>query len=130
MAIRKLVIIIAMLASLVGASVAQAQEGDAAFGTPGDAVYCNWDGSNYLGCWTPNDGFSIWMNSYGRVHKSYQRANRNFLPDSIEHYLAFGRNWRDGRGRFYCRSRKSGLTCTNARGHGWWLGRYVGYRVF
>jgi hypothetical protein len=40
--------------------------------------------------------------------------------------------WRSppSHGRFVCNSRSSGLTCQNARGHGWWLGRYVGYRVF
>jgi hypothetical protein len=121
--------VIAVVTSLAGATAASAQEGDATFGTPGDAVYCNSSGS-YLGCWTPNDGFSVWMTSYGRVHKSYSKANRDFIPYTTRYDLRFGRRWRDGHGRFVCNSRSSGLTCQNARGHGWWLGRYVGYRVF
>lgn len=35
--------------------------------------------------------------------------------------LAYGQRWR--RGGFTCRSRVSGLTCTNRDGHGWFLSR-------
>jgi hypothetical protein len=124
--VRKLIIITVTMASLAGASVAQAQA-EATFGTPGDAVYCNYYGPLY--CWTPNDGFSVYMTSYGRVHKTYSRANRDYVDDFAP-LLRFGHSWRDRHGRFVCKSRSTGLTCTNARGHGWWLGRYVGYRVF
>jgi len=39
----------------------------------------------------------------------------------VYHVLAYGRTWRY-RG-FTCRSRVTGLTCTNARGHGLFLSR-------
>ncbi len=29
-----------------------------------------------------------------------------------------------------CSSRSNGLTCKNGIGHGWWLGRCKGYRIF
>jgi hypothetical protein len=42
--------------------------------------------------------------------------------------------WGKGRGRglvlFRCESRKSGLTCRSRSGHGFWLGRERGHRVF
>ena len=31
---------------------------------------------------------------------------------------------------FICTSRRTGLTCSNRDRHGFWLGRYRGYRVF
>jgi len=31
---------------------------------------------------------------------------------------------------FWCTSRRTGLLCWNRVGHGWWLGRYRGYRTF
>lgn len=40
------------------------------------------------------------------------------------------RSFGSGRLVFRCVSRRTGLTCTNARGHGWWIGRYHGYRLF
>jgi len=51
--------------------------------------------------------------------------------------LRFGQNWtwsfdRRGFGTLYysCSSRTNGLTCNNQAGHGWWLGRFKGYRIF
>ena len=41
--------------------------------------------------------------------------------------LAYGRTWRSH--RFTCRSRRTGLTCTNAGGHGLFLSR-ESYRLF
>jgi hypothetical protein len=121
-----LTLLAAVALTLALASDAYAQA-DATFGTPGDAVYCNYYGPLY--CWTPNDGFSVYMTSYGRASKRYVKGNRDYVDDFAP-ILRFGHFWRDGRGRFRCDSRKSGLTCRNARGHGWWLGRYVGYRLF
>jgi hypothetical protein len=122
---RKAVFMVTALA-LALPSAARAQA-DATFGTPGDAVYCNYYGPLY--CWTPNDGFSVYTTAYGRVKKRYARENHDYV-DNRAPLLRFGYRWRDGRGRFSCVSRSTGLTCRNARGHGWWLGRYVGYRTF
>jgi hypothetical protein len=51
--------------------------------------------------------------------------------------LKFGADWtccfdRRGFGAAYytCMSRSNGLTCKNRSGHGWWLGRFKGYRIF
>jgi hypothetical protein len=43
--------------------------------------------------------------------------------------LLVGQTWSEGRD-FRCRHRRSGLTCRNASGHGWWLGRPSAYRLF
>jgi hypothetical protein len=73
---------LAMLTAVVVAAVpatANAQA-EATFGTPGDAVECNWYGSGLI-CWTPNDGFTVSMSSYGRVSKSYRRDHRGYITD-------------------------------------------------
>ena len=101
-----------------------AQEG-AVFRTPGEAAYCN-DYSGLI-CWTPNDGFTVHMTKRGRAHKSYRKDHRGYV-DNLAPVLRFGQKKRLG--GFVCKSRASGLTCTNRRGHGWRLGRYVGYRLF
>ena len=51
--------------------------------------------------------------------------------------LRFGQQWSfgpDASGvgpiNYRCWSRRTGLTCRNRQGHGWWLGRYRGYRLF
>ena len=41
--------------------------------------------------------------------------------------LAYGRTWHSG--AYTCRSRVTGLTCTNRAGHGLFLSR-LSYRVF
>jgi hypothetical protein len=89
-----------------------------------------------LVCWTPNDGFTVEMTRFGSPTKSYLSAhagyNDRFFAKTLLHY---GQTWRfDLFGyepiAFTCTSRSTGLTCTNRAGHGWWLGRYVGYRLF
>ena len=126
------------------------------FRTPGQAAYCylsegNLEPSNpVLGCWTPNDGFTV-----GVAHdetlpsgrrKAYVPANKKRTPSGYR-LLRFGQTFRwrctkvttglaencstkEGRTVFRCVSRRTGLTCTNRQGHGFWIGRYVGYRVF
>jgi len=103
--------------------------GYAAFRTPGEAAYCGTDEylGNHLICWTPNDGFTVSMGLRGKPSKQYVTGNRGLVQNRAR-VLRFGRVWRAG--SFVCRSRSSGLTCVNRRGHGWWLGRYVGYRLF
>ena len=102
----------------------------AAFRTPGRAAYCGLtegEGPPHLICWTPNDGFSIGMGPRSRPTHSYNprdRGNYEYTP----RVLRFGQTWAVF--AYRCRSRATGLTCTNRAGHGWWLGRYRGYRVF
>src|SRR4051812_1129352 len=103
---RKVILTITALIALGVPATASAQA-NATFATPGDAVYCNYYGPLY--CWTPNDGFSVYMTSYGRVTKPYARENRNYVDDFAP-VLRFGHRWRDGRGRFTCVSRSTGLT--------------------
>lgn len=123
---------IALIVLVVCASLAVAAPeafSYAEFRTPGEAAYCGrGDGADItLLCWTPNDGFTVTMGVRERPRKSYLQDNRGYVENQAR-ILGFGRAWRGG--SFVCRSRASGLTCTNRRGHGWWLGRYVGYRLF
>ena len=123
---RALTVTLAVLAltACTGAATADAQEG-AQFATPGQAAYCN--AYSGLICWTPNDGFTVNMGPGSYPTKVYRRDHRGYI-DSSAPILRFGRAVRLG--AYVCVSRRSGLTCTNRRGHGWWLGRYVGYRIF
>jgi hypothetical protein len=100
------------------------------FRTPKGVAYCgvsHGESPHALICWTPKDGFTLDMGARGFPRKRYVRANRGF-HDYVGRTLRFGRRWA-GAG-FYCVSRRTGLTCTNRAGHGWWLGRYRGYRLF
>ena len=123
---RHTVLLTAILGSLLtSAPSALAQEG-AVFRTPGEAAYCN-DYSGELICWTPNDGFTVHMTVRGLSHKSYRKDHRGYVDNSAP-VLRFGQTRRLG--SFVCKSRLTGLDCTNRRGHGWHLGRYVGYRLY
>jgi hypothetical protein len=122
---RGTLLLTAILGSLATAPSALAQEG-AVFRTPGEAAYCN-DFSGELICWTPNDGFTVHMTVRGRPFKSYRKDHRGYVDNSAP-VLRFGRTQRLG--GFVCTSRSTGLNCTNRRGHGWHLGRYVGYRLY
>jgi hypothetical protein len=89
-----------------------------------------------LVCWTPNDGFTVEMTRYGRPSKRYVGSNQGYRDRFFaKRLLHYGQTWRfDLFGyepvNFTCTSRSTGLTCTNLSGHGWWLGRYRGYRLF
>lgn len=100
------------------------------FKTPGGATYCGISHGKppfHLICWTPNDGFTVYMGARGRARKYYNRANRGY-HDAVGRTLRFGQRWASV--GFYCVSRRTGLTCTNRVRHGCWLGRYRGYRLF
>lgn len=105
------------------------------FGTPNNAVYCGMGpdsphrySQEYIHCYTPNDGFDVWVGRTGRVTASYVRAERGQYVHPYKR-LAFGQSVSLLPG-FHCTSRSSGLTCTSPAGHGWWLGRFKGYRIF
>lgn len=129
------------------------------FGTPGKAAYCYTDYAGYednrakLFCWTPNDGWWASIEWNGRRART---GTYDTLPQIVHgmtklkgyapqaRLLGFGRHWRlrcddpgafktcDGRGvtAFTCASTRNGLTCRNAAGHGFWIGRFRGYRLF
>jgi hypothetical protein len=106
-------------------------------------------------CWTPDDGFGVEIGWRGRrafvsFHDHPPRFGEDF--GDLRGYgprarvLRYGQSWilgcrsppdvatcksyGAGVTTFRCRSRSTGLTCTNHAGHGWWLGRYRGYRLF
>ena len=109
------------------------------FHTPAWAAQCVVDvradaSRNTLTCWTPNDGFYVRVTPQGRVAKGYARRYRG-LRDTYwaDGLLSYGENWKHispGFFQFACQSRRNGLTCTNHEGHGWWLGRSRGYRIY
>jgi len=112
----------------------------AGFHTPAWAAQCVvaenvLGGSSPLYCWTPNDGFTVRMYPGGKVTKSYEKANvgsnDRFFAKRL---VGFGQHWAFRIayvGSVYrCSSKATGLTCWNQAGHGWWLGRYRGYRIF
>jgi hypothetical protein len=87
-----------------------------------------------LTCWTPNDGFYVRMTGQSRVKKGYAKnfKGRNDKDWAIG-LMSFGekfRFWSPGFFQYECVSRKTGLTCRNHDGYGWWIGRYKGYRIF
>jgi hypothetical protein len=106
--------------------------GAASFRTPGRAAYCGLTEGEHPGgliCWTPSDGFSIGMGAAtSRPDHAYNPVDRGYHEDAAP-VLGFGKSWRF-HSVFRCTSRSTGLTCTNRAGHGWWLGRHEGYRVF
>jgi hypothetical protein len=108
-----------------------------------------------LFCWRPRDGWGVEIASNARrahaaFHNHPPRTGedfgdlRGYVPRA--RVLSFGRRWLylcanpavrttchvGGRGviAFTCVSSPAGLTCTNAAGHGWWIGRSRGHRVF
>jgi hypothetical protein len=104
------------------------------FGTPDDAAYCGMgpdsphqSSQEYIHCFTPDDGFSVSMGKLSRPQKAYYADYKGQYVHPYKR-LGFGQTWRwHG---FSCTSRATGLTCTNPGGHGWWLGRFRGYRLF
>ena len=105
--------------------------GIAAFRTPDKAAYCGLtenEGPPYLICWTPNDGFTVYMSASGRTHKRYDPHNRGWFDPAPGQVLGFGQSWHWH--SYSCQSARSGLTCRNRAAHGWWLGRFRGYRIF
>jgi hypothetical protein len=136
---------------ITAADAALAREPGADFHTPGHAVLCgrvvDITGDNpayvpWLFCWTPNDGFTIWLHANGTPrHATHHKYKWHY--ERSPRALTFGSSWwlnRAGRAGFNalgagdvlirCISHASGLTCTNRADHGFWLRRYRGYRVF
>jgi len=95
--------------------------------TPGEAAYCRLLAAPVrVTCWTPNDGFTITLYTTRRPEVFYYPGHRDY-------YRAVGLlpfNAGVDYNVISCWSRRTGLTCTNAASHGFWLGRYHGFRIF
>jgi hypothetical protein len=133
-----LMAVIAAVSAMISAPAAHAVD----FRTPNKAAYCDFvpedeivDGgvtnprTDDMFCWTPHDGFTVQMTVRGRAQEvagSGSRLEGAYAP--VNRLLRFGQRWR--RSGFSCVSRWSGLTCVNRARHGWWLGRFMGSRLF
>jgi Family of unknown function (DUF6636) len=123
-------ILVGFTSSAVALAAASAAAAAAAFVTPTKAAYCGVSEGEpplQLICWRPRDGLTLSMGRRGKAGKGIDRANRGYHEPA--RLLPFGRTWRIY-GYWRCASRPSGLTCTNRAGHGWWLGRRRGSRLF
>lgn len=138
----RLLFAVCLVAGVAAVPMASARpsSGLAGFHTPQWAAQCV-VAENVLGgpspliCWTPNDGFTVRMNAVGRATRSYETAHKGYRDRFFSRRLLdYGQHWAFRIvyvGNVYrCVSRRTGLTCWNQAGHGWWLGRYRGYRIF
>jgi hypothetical protein len=123
-----LVVVTSCAVALAAASAAAAA---AAFVTPAKAAYCGVSEGEppvHLICWRALDGLTLAMGRQGKARQGIDRANRGY-HEPAGRLLLFGQTWRV-LGYWRCVSRSGGLTCTNRAGHGWWLGRRQGSRLF
>lgn len=64
------------------------------------------------------------------TYRLWQRKDFNMKSGGL---LRFGYRWTEWQALkldYTCLSQRTGLTCKNRTGHGWWLGRFRGYRIF
>ncbi len=123
-----LIILAIATGTLAAASSAAAA---AAFVTPHKTAYCGiseGEAPLSLICWRPADGLTLDMRRLGRAQKRIHPSNRSYFDPAARRLLRFGQTWRFS--GWACVSRSAGLTCTNRSGHGWWLGRLQGPRLF
>lgn len=117
----------AVLATGAGASALSA------FHTPDWAAQCDVVGEEtppVVSCSLPRTGFFVSMGPTGRSSTGFNPKDKNYRDVfAAQRLLGFGRYWAFG-SRFGCVSRTTGLNCWNRAGHGWWLGRSGGYRLF
>lgn len=105
----------------------------AEFRTTAGAVYCQVNSASEVSyslvCWTPNDGYmiEIYPTSEFQSRPVYVRRARGAKPGGFR-TIGYGGSWR--RHGIRCVARRTGLTCRNTEGHGFWLGRYHGVRHF
>ena len=140
-AVRRLVFVLVLLV-LVTPGESKAAD---MFRTPDNAALCRvtyndreWVWQTLMRsfmCVTPNDGFYLRMTNLYRnkptITKGYRKMYKGMSVDATTPILRFGQDWDPlGVGVIACRSRRTGLTCHAGRGHGWWIGRFRGYRIF
>jgi serine/threonine protein kinase len=90
------------------------------------AADCETKPGPILYCWTPNDGYTVALGLHDAVKqrlRTDEPGNRGRQPGG---FSILGLNQQRSGGGFTCTSSVSGLTCTNADGHGWTLPRYRG----
>ena len=124
-----------VLAALGALAVAGAARASAlsAFHTPGWSVQCYVVGEEApptLTCSLPRSGFAVSMWASGRPRSGLDPKDRGHHDVfAARPLLGFGRYWAF-EPLFGCVSRSTGLECWNAAGHGWWLDRSGGDRLF
>jgi hypothetical protein len=130
--------LIVVLTAMVSVPAARAVD----FRTPNKAAYCDFmpqgeivEGgvphprTDDMFCWRPDDGLTMQMTARGRAQDvDGGRSQLQGAHARARRVLRFGQRWQ--RREFSCVSRWSGLTCVNRARHGWWLGRFIGYRLF
>src|SRR5437867_3476997 len=126
---RPCAVIIIVLASLLVAAGTAAAVAD--FVTPRKAAYCGVSEGEpplHLICWQ-SDGLTLDMTRRGQSKRRLYAPNRGYHDPAPGRVLRIGQTW-SFPAYWRCVSRSTGLTCTNRSGHGWWLGRLRGSRLF
>jgi hypothetical protein len=140
---RRLALLATVLAGLTAASAPAATNTYVSFRTPSGNIYCAYSSGlgspTYLRCDIRSRlrpapaprkcvegvyGESVGMTRTGRAGVL---CISDTVVDPRARILAYGTTW--SRGGFRCVSRSVGLTCTNTRGHGWFLSR-ESWRVY
>jgi len=117
------------------------------FVTPSELALCVFDGDlakrgyrPWLTCW--NQRVRLILAATGTVRVASSGLFPGLSQPRSAGALHIGETWwgnsrgQFGKGRgsgrilYRCTSRESGLTCRSRSGHGFWLGRTRGYRVF
>jgi hypothetical protein len=117
--------------SVAGFTMTSCAYGYASFRTPHRDVYCGVsEGEPPIGliCWRPRTGLDVGMLAHGRATHGINRRDRGLYQD-LAPVLRYGHTWRE-RNLFRCTSGRNGLTCRNRAGHGWFIARTKGYRIF
>jgi hypothetical protein len=115
-------------ATAAGSSAPTAAAASPVFRVPGIASCIQYGRPDRLVCLRRSSPSTLSMRPTGTVRSGKLELEE---PVSLIAFrpLVLGETWSSGRD-FRCRHRRSGLTCRNASGHGWWLGRRAAYRLF
>jgi hypothetical protein len=100
------------------------------FRAPGRTLYCelgDLPAPRVLICWRARDGLSIGMLPTGRATVSPDRNNKANHQDRAP-VLGYNHTWRY-RTSYRCISKPAGVTCRNRSNHGFFLGRFRGFRL-
>lgn len=142
MNIRLIIAFAAVSAAIAVGTASGATQRNGAFKTPSGNIVCGYsvsaDGrSASIGCGIKSglepaprntcvdmdySGKSVSLNATGRARPVVCAGDPGpFLVEAKAHVLRYGKSWR--RGGITCASRRTGLTCTNRGGHGFFLSR-------
>jgi hypothetical protein len=142
MNIRLVIVFAAASAAIAVGTATGATQRNGAFKTPSGNIVCGYgfsaDGrSASIGCGIKSglkpaprntcvdmdySGKSVSLNATGRARPVVCAGDPGpFLVEAKAHVLRYGTTWRGG--GITCASRRAGLTCTNRRGHGFFLSR-------